>query len=191
MNSKILCNPKFWITTTVLILGTILGGIMSIKSTFDSAIDNVLHYEGGYVNDPLDPGGETKFGISKRSYPNLDIKNLSRNKAIEIYYKDYWLQNRLNELNNITVATKLFNLFVNIGEKNTLLIIQRALRACGRTDCGTMKYALIAVVNDLCADNVKTKELLVALKCETAGYSATHHHQPHPYPSYAASEIWT
>ena len=64
------------------------------KSTFDgtarSAIDRVLGREGGYVNDPADKGGETKFGISKRAYPNLDIKNLTQMQAAEIYKRDYW-----------------------------------------------------------------------------------------------------
>jgi lysozyme family protein len=50
----------------------------------------IFKWEGGYVNDPSDPGGETNFGISKRSYPNLDIKNLTRQAAQEIYQRDYW-----------------------------------------------------------------------------------------------------
>jgi len=54
------------------------------------AIDLVLKHEGGYVNDPADPGGETNFGISKRSYPLLDIKNLTRAQAGSIYQKDFW-----------------------------------------------------------------------------------------------------
>lgn len=45
---------------------------------------------GGYTNDPNDLGGETKFGISKRAYPDLDIKNLTAEKALEIYARDYW-----------------------------------------------------------------------------------------------------
>lgn len=45
----------------------------------------------GYVNDPKDPGGETKYGISKKGHPELDIKELTLAKALEIYYKDYWL----------------------------------------------------------------------------------------------------
>lgn len=58
--------------------------------TFPAAVDFVLKWEGGYTNDPNDPGGETHWGISKRSYPMLDIKNLSRNGAITIYRQDYW-----------------------------------------------------------------------------------------------------
>lgn len=45
---------------------------------------------GGYTNDPRDPGGETKWGISKRAHPNVDIKNLTLEQATEIYRKEYW-----------------------------------------------------------------------------------------------------
>lgn len=54
------------------------------------AIKLVLIHEGGYSNDPSDPGGETKFGIAKRWYPDLDIKNLTVADATEIYLRDYW-----------------------------------------------------------------------------------------------------
>lgn len=58
--------------------------------TFDECIHYVLIMEGGYVNHPEDPGGETKYGISKRAYPSIDIKNLTEEKAKEIYKFDYW-----------------------------------------------------------------------------------------------------
>ena len=61
-----------------------------MKESWDKAIDFVLSMEGGYVNDPKDPGGETKYGISKRAYPNVDIAGLTESKAKEIYKKDYW-----------------------------------------------------------------------------------------------------
>jgi lysozyme family protein len=59
---------------------------------WDAVIAHTLLVEGGYVNHPNDPGGETKYGITKRSYPNLDIKNLTRDEAIEIYHRDFWLR---------------------------------------------------------------------------------------------------
>lgn len=62
----------------------------------------VFKWEGGYVNDPDDPGGETNFGISKRSYPNVDIKNLTRQAAQEIYQRDYW-----NAINGDTLDPSL------------------------------------------------------------------------------------
>jgi hypothetical protein len=49
-----------------------------------------VRLEGGYVNDPDDPGKETKFGISRKSYPDLDIANLTEDQAIDIYRRDYW-----------------------------------------------------------------------------------------------------
>lgn len=61
-----------------------------MKTSFDKIIDFVLKSEGGYVNNPNDPGGETKYGISKKAYPNLDIKNLTLEQAKDIYRKDYW-----------------------------------------------------------------------------------------------------
>ncbi len=51
----------------------------------------VLAHEGGYVNDLDDPGGETKYGISKRAHPDLDIKNLTVERAKEIFYNEYWI----------------------------------------------------------------------------------------------------
>lgn len=60
------------------------------KANFDSAMAHVFEFEGGYVNDPRDPGGETNFGISKRSYPREDIKNMTRARAAQIYRRDYW-----------------------------------------------------------------------------------------------------
>ena len=57
---------------------------------FDLAVKLVIGFEGAYVNDPKDPGGETKWGISKRSYPDVDIRNLSTDDAKQIYKRDYW-----------------------------------------------------------------------------------------------------
>lgn len=57
---------------------------------FEKAVQKLLKTEGGYVNDPTDRGGATKFGISQRSYPNLDIANLTEADARAIYREDYW-----------------------------------------------------------------------------------------------------
>lgn len=59
-------------------------------NNFYDALKFTLSWEGGYVNDPEDPGGETKWGIAKAFHPNLDIKNLTPEQAAEIYYKEYW-----------------------------------------------------------------------------------------------------
>lgn len=63
----------------------------SMSNNWERCIAFVLRWEGGYANNPNDPGGETNWGITKRSYPQLDIANLTREQAIEIYRRDYWL----------------------------------------------------------------------------------------------------
>ena len=65
---------------------------MSYPEEFKDGVIQVLNHEGGYVDDPDDNGGETNFGISKRAYPRVDIKNLTRKQAIKIYYQDYWIK---------------------------------------------------------------------------------------------------
>ena len=65
---------------------------------FDRAVTFTLRYEGGYVNDPRDPGGETNFGISKRAYPGENIASLTLDRARSIYRRDYWDRNRCGDL---------------------------------------------------------------------------------------------
>lgn len=57
---------------------------------FDDAFERLIGHEGGYVNDPRDPGGETKYGISRRSYPGEDIAGMSLERAKVIYRRDFW-----------------------------------------------------------------------------------------------------
>ena len=66
--------------------------------SFNKIIYKVLEHEGGYVNDKDDLGGETNYGITKRFYPNLDIENLSKQEAIDIYYDDYWIPSKAEKL---------------------------------------------------------------------------------------------
>jgi hypothetical protein len=60
------------------------------KDKFERTMEFVLKWEGGLTNDKDDPGGLTKFGICQRSYPNVDIANLTVEQAKEIYRRDYW-----------------------------------------------------------------------------------------------------
>lgn len=59
-------------------------------ASFDDCFDRLMGHEGGYVNDPRDPGGETKWGVSKRSYPTLDIAKLTKEDAKRIFKHDFW-----------------------------------------------------------------------------------------------------
>ena len=96
--------------------------------TFDEIFDRLIGHEGGYVNDPNDPGGETNWGISKRSYPNVDIKNLTRDQAKEIYRRDFW--NRINgEKLYDGVAFQVVDFAVNSGIDTAVRGLQRAVGA--------------------------------------------------------------
>lgn len=98
---------------------------------FQQAILVVLRHEGGYVNNPKDPGGETKYGISKRVYPNLDIKNLTIDQASNIYYRDWWMHFNYNQITDSSLATKVFDTSVNIGASRSHKMLQTCLQTNG------------------------------------------------------------
>lgn len=75
----------------------------------------VFKWEGGYVNDPNDPGGETNWGISKRSYPFVDIKNLTKQQAQELYKKDYW-EDKWETL-GFPLAACMMDTSINMGKR--------------------------------------------------------------------------
>ena len=93
---------------------------------FDKVFETLLLYEGGYVNDPKDPGGETKYGISRRSFPQENIKGLSKERAKEIYKKDFW-QPLLNDLLPMSLLPQLFDCAVNQGPATAKKLLQRAV----------------------------------------------------------------
>ena len=98
---------------------------------FDEIIEVVLHHEGGYVNDPKDPGGETNFGIAKRSHPDVDIKNLTKDGAKEIYKEHYWDKNKVESLPE-QLRHIFFDMCVNQGKSRGVKILQRAATAKGK-----------------------------------------------------------
>ena len=99
--------------------------------TFNEIIEKVLEHEGGYVNDPKDLGGETKYGITKRFYPDVDIKNLTVEQAKEIYRKDYWDKNRVESLPQ-NLWHIFFDMCVNMGRRTAVKVLQRAAVNRGR-----------------------------------------------------------
>lgn len=94
---------------------------------FEAAVTKLLAHEGGYVNDPDDPGGETKFGICKRSYPDLDIKNLTVEDAEKIYFTDWWIRYRYDRIFNQKIVEKVFSFAVNMGAKQAHVLLQEAV----------------------------------------------------------------
>ena len=143
---------------------------VSYDKKFEKAVNYVLSNEGGYVYDKNDPGGETKYGISHRSYPTLNIKNLTLEDAKKIYYCDYWLKSKCNQIKDDFVATQVFDLSVNLGIRAATIVLQRALRAGG---INVSEDGLIGPVTLSGVSILKPPILLAAIKAEAAGYYRT------------------
>lgn len=92
---------------------------------FERCIPVILRHEGGYVNHPNDPGGETKYGISKRAFPNEDIKNLTIERAKEIYKKYYWDRMGVEGIEDIQLCLHVFDHGVNAGARTSIRMLQR------------------------------------------------------------------
>jgi lysozyme family protein len=94
--------------------------------TFEQCIGHILKWEGGLSDHPNDPGGLTKYGIAKKFYPHLDIANLTKDQAIEIYRKDYWHRNKLEEMPP-KFRLAYFDCVVNQGPNAAAKILQRTV----------------------------------------------------------------
>lgn len=119
-------------------------------SNFDVFIERVLDHEGGYVNDPRDPGGETQWGISKRAFPWVNIKTLTRKQAIELYREYYWNRARCEEFPK-ALQFQILDAAINHGIGNSIRWLQRAVDVA---DDGVVGPVTITAVADYPADAV-------------------------------------
>jgi lysozyme family protein len=110
---------------------------------FDECFNELIGFEGGYVNDSRDPGGETKYGISKRSYPKLDIAALTLDEAKAIYRKDYWGRMHADGL-PAHLVMQVFDGAVHSGIETSLRWLQKA---AGVVQDGVIGAVTLAAVN--------------------------------------------
>lgn len=100
---------------------------MLLDNRFQNVMrQRTLKNEGGYINHPLDKGGETNYGISSKIYPNEDIKNLTQERAHAIYYRDYWLKPKIHQLPDNFVDI-VFDDAVVQGQPAAIINLQKAL----------------------------------------------------------------
>jgi len=92
---------------------------------FERSVDVLLGIEKGYVNDPHDPGGETNWGISKRAFPGLDIKTLSRTDAVAVYYNEFWIPAKCDKL-PWPLCLFVLDAAVNQGQDAAIKLLQKA-----------------------------------------------------------------
>jgi lysozyme family protein len=116
---------------------------------FDRAMEFTLRWEGGYINHSADPGGETNFGIAKRSHPDVDIANLTEEKAKDIYREKYWDKIHGDELDP-AVAVAVMDYAVNSGTSRSAKTLQKVVgtTADGAIGPATLKKVAEAVKRD-------------------------------------------
>ena len=120
---------------------------------FDTAFTRLLGHEGGYVNHKADPGGETQWGISKRSYPTLNIATLTEWDAKQIYRRDFWDRIKADELPE-AVRFDVFDGAVNSGIAQSSMWLQRAV---GVDDDGVIGPQTLAACRVLAGSMVKAR----------------------------------
>lgn len=101
---------------------------------FDEAFEKLIGHEGGYALDRRDPGGETKYGISRASYPGEDIPGMTLERARAIYLRDYWGPAGCDAM-PAGARLQVFDTAVNSGVKAAIRMTQRAV---GVTDDGIL-----------------------------------------------------
>lgn len=115
----------------------------------------------GYVNDPDDTGGETKYGIAKNANPDVDIKNLDLAQAKEIYFAKYWLDGGCDKL-PYPLNVLHFDGCVNHGNARAIKYLQMSLGISPQTsNVGPKTTALANSINvfSICASiiDLRTK----------------------------------
>ena len=93
---------------------------------FPRCIPIILAEEGGWSHHRRDPGGLTKFGISSRAYPQLDIASLTRDQAISIYRADYWAKINGDDLPE-GLDLLVMDTAVNLGVITAAMLLQEAV----------------------------------------------------------------
>ena len=106
---------------------------------FRKALEHVLRNEGGYVNDPDDPGGETYKGIARKMNPQWkgwplidkrDFSNPMLEKLVSDFYRDnYWTPIKGDSISSQDVATSIFDFGINAGVKTSAALAQSVVGA--------------------------------------------------------------
>lgn len=160
-----------------------------MTSSFDEALKVVLEHEGGWTDDPRDPGGATNFGVSLRLLRSLgdldgddyqdgdldrdgdvdadDVRAMTRDQAAAVYRGQWWDRYGYWRLAEQATATKVFDLAVNMGPRQAHLIAQRACRALSHaiTEDGVLGPQTLGALN-----GVRDFQALPPLRSEASGF---------------------
>ncbi|MDR2697480.1 MAG: hypothetical protein LBB40_03275 [Holophagales bacterium] len=139
-------------------------------ANFEPALAYTLKHEGGWSDDPADPGGATNYGITLKTAQRhgittkQELKAISRYKVEAIYYADYW---KFDGINNQRVATKLFDMAVNMGVTTAIILSQQVLNGeykAALTVDGRLGPLTLAALNN--CDPAELLEVLCLVSAE-------------------------
>ena len=128
---------------------------------FEEAFERLIGHEGGYVNNPKDPGGETNWGVTLRTaraegYTG-SMRAMTREQAKEIYRNAYWGRAKAEQY-NFAIGYQVFDLAVNHGIGNAVRMLQRAV---GATPDGVIGPVTLSKVQAM-----EVYDVLLALNAE-------------------------
>lgn len=137
-------------------------------TAFEKALSITLRFEGGYVNNPLDHGGETNKGITAQVYDDYRIKNhlpirsvklIGDDEVAAIYLQGYWHMASCDKMPS-TLAILVFDFAVNSGPHKAIQVLQRLLNISDDGVVGPKTLAAIASVKerDLCSDYIDARD---------------------------------
>jgi lysozyme family protein len=119
-----------------------------ISSSAAAAIAHAIFLEGDDTQKPTDRGGHTRFGISQKAYPDLDMRSLTREMAEQLYYRDYWLALRCDAFHP-AISFVLFDIGVNQGVSFAAHALQKLVGAKTDGNIGPKTLALAGMLNPL------------------------------------------
>lgn len=125
---------------------------------FDTAFQRLIGHEGGYLSPEAarrqgDPGGETKYGISKSAYPGEDIANMTLERAKQIYRRDYWGPSGADAVPD-AIKFDLFDMAVNSGVRPAIRALQKA---AGTAEDGILGPMTLQAINSIQPDKLRLR----------------------------------
>lgn len=93
---------------------------------FNQAVQKTLIHEGGYVNNPHDKGGPTKYGITQADMPGVDISKITPDQAVAYYREHYW-KALYSQITDQTLGEKLFDMGVLFGVGTAVKMLQLSM----------------------------------------------------------------
>ena len=101
-----------------------------MQDNYEHCLEMILHHEGGYVNHPKDPGGETNLGVTKRVYEewggDKDMTDLLVEDVAPIYQKNYWDRCKCDDLPS-GLDLCVFDFAVNAGPSRSAKYLQKLI----------------------------------------------------------------